>query len=259
MPLERFEFDLGYIERLVAGDPETERHFTRYFGDLLTLKLRSRLRSAAQVEDAKQETFVRVLTTLKKKGGIASPEALGAFVNSVCNNVLFETYRSGSKVHAARGGLRRTGRAAARRGIDTAASEERARGSARRWPACRRRTRSCCRLLFFEERDKDDICQELNVDRNYLRVLLHRAKAHFRGFAGRERDAMTHEQAVSTLAAGRYLLDEMPEPERETFEEHYFSCAECAEDVRTGALMRDGVGAGLMHAAAGRATDSRVA
>ena len=35
------------------------------------------------------------------------------------------------------------------------------------------------RLLFFEDRDKDAICRELNVDRNYLRVLLHRAKAHF--------------------------------------------------------------------------------
>jgi RNA polymerase sigma-70 factor (ECF subfamily) len=34
--------------------------------------------------------------------------------------------------------------------------------------------------LFFEERDKDDICRTLNVDRNYLRVLLHRAKAKFR-------------------------------------------------------------------------------
>ena len=36
------------------------------------------------------------------------------------------------------------------------------------------------RWLFFEERDKDEICRELNVDRNYLRVLLHRAKSKFR-------------------------------------------------------------------------------
>ena len=36
------------------------------------------------------------------------------------------------------------------------------------------------RWLYFEERDKDEICRELNVDRNYLRVLLHRAKARFK-------------------------------------------------------------------------------
>jgi hypothetical protein len=58
---------------------------------------------------------------------------------------------------------------------------------------------------------------------------------------------MTHEEAVSTLAPERYLLEEMSGPERETFEEHYFSCVECADDVRTGGVMRDGVHAGLMN------------
>jgi RNA polymerase sigma-70 factor (ECF subfamily) len=34
--------------------------------------------------------------------------------------------------------------------------------------------------LFFEECDKDEVCRRLNIDRNYLRVLLHRAKQRFR-------------------------------------------------------------------------------
>jgi RNA polymerase sigma-70 factor (ECF subfamily) len=34
--------------------------------------------------------------------------------------------------------------------------------------------------LFFEERDKDDVCRQLSIDRNYLRVLVHRAKVRFR-------------------------------------------------------------------------------
>jgi hypothetical protein len=59
-------------------------------------------------------------------------------------------------------------------------------------------------------------------------------------------DTMNHEQAVSTFASERYLLDEMTEPERSTFEEHYFACMACAEDVRAGALMRDGVREGLL-------------
>jgi len=58
---------------------------------------------------------------------------------------------------------------------------------------------------------------------------------------------MTHEQALTTLASERYLLDEMTAPERETFEEHYFSCVECAEDVRAAGLMRDGARAGLLE------------
>ena len=51
---------------------------------------------------------------------------------------------------------------------------------------------------------------------------------------------MTHERAVSTMASERYLLEEMPELERHAFEEHFFSCADCADDVRTAELMRAG-------------------
>jgi anti-sigma factor RsiW len=51
---------------------------------------------------------------------------------------------------------------------------------------------------------------------------------------------MDHEVATTTHAVERYLLGEMPTSEREEFEEHYFSCADCAEDVRTAsALVRD--------------------
>ena len=51
---------------------------------------------------------------------------------------------------------------------------------------------------------------------------------------------MTHEQAIATHSTERYLLGEMPELERHQFEQHYFDCIECAEDVRVGALMREG-------------------
>ena len=49
---------------------------------------------------------------------------------------------------------------------------------------------------------------------------------------------MTHQQALDGLASERYLLDEMTEVERFEFEEHYFDCAECAEDVRLGDMIR---------------------
>jgi hypothetical protein len=44
---------------------------------------------------------------------------------------------------------------------------------------------------------------------------------------------MDHEQAITTQAAERYTLNELPPEEREAFEEHYFSCEECADAVRT--------------------------
>jgi len=44
---------------------------------------------------------------------------------------------------------------------------------------------------------------------------------------------MDHERAVQNLAVECYLLGEMTPGEREAFEEHYFECAICAEDVRS--------------------------
>src|SRR5689334_5985411 len=60
---------------------------------------------------------------------------------------------------------------------------------------------------------------------------------------------MQHEEAVETLASERYLLGEMNDAERDSFEEHFFSCAVCAEDVRAGATLRDGVRVGLARVA----------
>ena len=39
---------------------------------------------------------------------------------------------------------------------------------------------------------------------------------------------MEHEQATATLAAERYILNELTAAEREAFEEHYFVCERCA-------------------------------
>ena len=51
---------------------------------------------------------------------------------------------------------------------------------------------------------------------------------------------MTHQEAVDTLATERYLLGEMSDEDRNGFEEHYFSCEICAEDVRTASALVQG-------------------
>jgi RNA polymerase sigma-70 factor, ECF subfamily len=175
----RFSFDAEYVRRLIAEDPETERHFTDYFGDLLTLKLRSRLRSPALVEDARQETFVRVLTALKRKGSLASAESLGAFVNAVCNNVLLEAYRAKSRTSPLDEELDEpeADEPSVEWRVLKAEERERVRQAMSGLP---QKDRDLMRWLFFEERNKDDVCRELNIDRTYLRVLFHRAKQRFR-------------------------------------------------------------------------------
>jgi len=172
-------FDSNYVALLTAGDKETERHFVAYFSELIRIKLRSKLRSPQLVEEVRQETFLRVLHTLRRKSGLEHPERLGAFVNTVCNNVLLEALR----------GERRT-ESYPDEGFDPVDSkvdiekdlvtEERKRIVKSVLDSLPPKQRDLLYLIFIEEEDKEEVCRKLNVDREYLRVLIHRAKDCFR-------------------------------------------------------------------------------
>jgi RNA polymerase sigma-70 factor, ECF subfamily len=173
-------FDAPYVERLRSGDFRTQEHFVAYFSELIQLKLRARLRSPQAIEDVRQETFVRVFAALRSPGGIRQPERLGAFVNSICNNVLLEHYRASSRSDSLDDEPQNElpdpvmdvlGAVAAKQ------MEEKVREILDEMPE---RDRRILREVFLEERDKDDICRDFGVDRDYLRVLLHRAKQSFK-------------------------------------------------------------------------------
>lgn len=46
---------------------------------------------------------------------------------------------------------------------------------------------------------------------------------------------MDHREAVQLQAAVKYVLGELPQAERDSFEEHYFDCRECAMEVKAAA------------------------
>jgi hypothetical protein len=50
---------------------------------------------------------------------------------------------------------------------------------------------------------------------------------------------MTHKDATDAGATDKYLLGQLSEDERDQFEEHFFSCTECSEDVRLTAIFLD--------------------
>lgn len=173
-------FDAGYVDNLRDGDYATQDHFVRYFTELLHLKLRSRLRSPQAIEDVRQETFARVFASLKKGGAIRQPERLGAFVNTVCNNVLFEHYRSSSRSDSLDDegqpelpatGLDALGQVAAKQ-LKTKVAE-----ILNDMPT---RDRDLIKAVFLDEEDRDEVCRKFGVDREYLRVLLFRAKQDFK-------------------------------------------------------------------------------
>jgi RNA polymerase sigma-70 factor, ECF subfamily len=177
--VELFNFDQAYFRRLQARDQPTENHFAAYFGDLLRIKLRARFLSASTVEDIQQETFVRVLAAIRSESGVREPEKLGAFVNSVCNNVLLEFYRSTSR-NPQEPEERQD---APDKTIDLdgfLASKQACEQVKQVLEQLPEKDRRLLRLIFLEEQEKDQVCREFGVGRDYLRVLLHRAKQSFK-------------------------------------------------------------------------------
>ena len=176
--MEFFTFDKAYVERLRSGDPSTEQHFVAYFDQLLRIKLRSRMLTFDKVEDLRQETFIRVIAAVRKDG-VRQPERFGAFVNSICNNVLLEHYRSSAKNQP----MEEVYMEIPDKILDLEGmlvTKESAQRVRRILDGMPKRDRDLLRAIFLEEKEKDTVCRELGVDREYLRVLVHRAKDKFR-------------------------------------------------------------------------------
>lgn len=169
-----FSFDDDYVRRLREGDRETEAHFHTYFRDLLYAKLRRRLSSPQAIDDIRQEVFTR---TIERLGQLEDGRKLGAFVNTICNNVLLEYYRQDHRVLS----VDEQPDLAASGDLDNAMDVVQSRARIRRvLETLEPREAEILRAVFLEEADKQAVCERFGVDRQYLRVLLHRAKAKFR-------------------------------------------------------------------------------
>jgi RNA polymerase sigma-70 factor, ECF subfamily len=177
-PMQTVSFDAEYVRRLAGGDACVEQHFYSYFSELLYIKLRGRVRSPQLIEDVRQETFLRVLRNLRGKG-IDHPERLGPYVFAVCNNVLLESFRAEGRFTEMdeESSIVLDPRAGADETFVTAERKEHVLAVLRELPE---KDAELLRLVFLEEQDKDEVCRRFGVDRNYLRVLLHRARLRFK-------------------------------------------------------------------------------
>ncbi|MGB9408666.1 MAG: sigma-70 family RNA polymerase sigma factor, partial [Terracidiphilus sp.] len=178
--LQFYSFNADYVESLCAGNQQAQEHFAGYFTELLQLKLRSRLQSPQAIEDVRQETLARVLSVLRKDGGLRQPERLGAFVNMVCNHVLFEHYRSAGRSESLDVEGQSELLAVASEALEMVAAGQIKDKVREILLDLAPRDRLLLKAVFLDERDRDEVCREFGVDRDYLRVLLHRAKQEFK-------------------------------------------------------------------------------
>ncbi len=174
-----FLFDENYLRALQDRDPETENHLVASFYKAIQAKLQSRLRWPELVQDARQETFLRVFTYFRSGKTLANPASLPGFVHGVCHNVALEFLRSHTRHDQMAENVPEP--------VDTSSNPEGQMVTAERKQIVRKllgelpvKDRELLRRVLLEEEDKDAVSKELGVDRNYLRVLLYRARLRFK-------------------------------------------------------------------------------
>jgi len=172
-PVDFYSFDEEYLRRLGAHDPATEAHFIAYFSERLRITLRARGADVSTIEDVRQETFFRVWVAIRS-GSVNNPQGFGSYVHSVCKNVLSESRRDNYRnqhdslesndVPDEKLGLEELMQLKENRELVRAVLDE-----------LPERDRHLLQARFFEDRDNEEVCGDFGVDRDYLRVLFHRA------------------------------------------------------------------------------------
>lgn len=174
--MDHFPFDDDYVRRLRDGDRFTEEHFSSYFPPSLRIMLRRQGTPSDAIEDVIQDTLFRVLKNVRADK-IRDGRTFGKYVKTVCKNTAQEDFRKGRNTD-------QLGDTDDRPDPDTPQRKFMKRelqGAVRAVLAeMDERDATILDELYLQELDKDEICRRHGIDRNYLRVLLHRAREKFR-------------------------------------------------------------------------------
>ena len=170
-----FPFDAAYVDDLRNGRTTTAEHFCGYFTQAISRSLRHR--ADGYIDDVRQETFVRVLSALRRPGAIQNPERFGAYVMSVARYVLQEVQRrrdwSMPGEYDSYSHTQPDPEAVA----SSAETQERVM---RALATLGERDRKLLSLALLDEKDHDEISLELDVKRCSVAVMLYRARIRLR-------------------------------------------------------------------------------
>lgn len=175
----RCVFDEKYLAALKARDPEVEKHLIAQFSTAVRVKLRARLRSPELIEDAYQETFLRVFAHFQAGKTLNSPASLPGFIHGMCHNVSLELLRGYTR-HDQMPDYWQGPTDGSEGPQDQLVTEERKEMVRRLLGELAPRDSSLLKRIFLDEEDKDAVCRDMNIDRDYLRIVVFRARKRFR-------------------------------------------------------------------------------
>ncbi len=180
------EISKELVRRIQAGDRAAEAEFIERFQPRLRYVLRRELHNPADLEDVIQSTLLVTLERLRDSG-IAEPEKLGGFVNGVAYNLKQERFRDNKKHNP--GFDPDAAQLVSDPGPGPAAVSEREQMLATIRELMseleEERDREVLIRLYFLHQTTDEICTELDIDRDHFRKVLYRAKDRLKKLVGK--------------------------------------------------------------------------
>jgi RNA polymerase sigma factor (sigma-70 family) len=167
-----YAFDAEYVRRLRAREEDVQEHFSLYFAERLRMKLRVARCPAADIDDAIQETLLRVLERLDE---LRDPHCLGAFVHGFCTNIHREDIRKKKKFDPLPKDYSEILRSRDNQEEDFLEAERKKAV----WSVIQKmrpKDRDLLVAVFLKEEPREEICKKFGVTPGYLRVCVCRLK-----------------------------------------------------------------------------------
>lgn len=173
------QIDDDFVRRLCAGDPVAGQQFFDHYGRMLQTMFRRLIRMKAEAEDLSQIVLMKAFISLcREDKGPKDKAKVGAWIAGIARNTRFEWFRvkNGEQLDE------RVHDRSVENDIELRLITFEKIKQVRHLIATMepRRDADLLKAVYLDERDRDEVCREFGVDREYLRVRVHRALKRFK-------------------------------------------------------------------------------
>ena len=168
------DFSKDYVQKLRAGNKDSEAHFFAHFGALLHIRLRRRLASNGDVEIVRNRVLSEVLAAIRSETGLDHAGHLTALVSKVCCDVLREFQGRLARLSLPVGPL------GDKAGAGNTKNDIWLKSLVRQvLVGFSPKEQQLLRAVLADNRQSEDACNEIGLSRDRLPVLLFQAKRRF--------------------------------------------------------------------------------
>lgn len=171
------------VERIKEGDRDAEAQLVAQFGDAIGIIIRKRARSQDDAQDIYQTVFTLVISKLRK-GELKNPEGLPAWLCTIARTQATMFYRSDRLTQEFKEDQMDESNSKPPTPYDEIVKQEHLDAVRQILQELKHpRDREVLDRFYLQEQSKDQVCEEMGMNRDQLNRVLSRARERFKKLA----------------------------------------------------------------------------